>query len=123
MHFYEHFSEELIGASDFFWRVAGNCLKAALLFAATIVVGVLGFRFIGHLGWMDSLVDSTMLMSGMGPVNCQAIHSNVGKLFASFYALFCGIVFVAAMGIVLAPVLHRMMHATFQRRRSSVRRH
>ncbi len=59
-----------------------------------------------------------MLMSGVGPVNCHKI-GNGGKIFASFYALFCGIVFVAAMGAILAPALHQLLHVTLRDRSAS----
>jgi len=32
------------------------------------------------------------------------------KIFASAYALFSGVVFLSAVGIVLAPVFHRVLH-------------
>ncbi len=116
MKFYEHHTEELLGVAEF-WRRMGKHFAAAIgLFAATILVGIVGFRISG-LGFVNALLDSTMLMSGMGPVNCDKIGDG-GKIFASFYALFCGIVFVAAMGIVLAPVLHRLLHTTLHKRRS-----
>lgn len=116
MKFYEHHTEELLSVSEFWRRMRKHFAAAIGLFAATIVIGIAGLMISG-LGLVDALLDSTMLMSGMGPVNCGQL-GNGGKIFASFYALFCGIVFVAAMGIVLAPVLHRLLHTTFRGQRS-----
>ena len=49
-----------------------------------------------------------MLLGGMGPVN--ALHKTAGKLFASFYAIYCGVIFLVVAGVILAPIVHRFMH-------------
>lgn len=121
MKFYEHYSEDLITVAKFWRRMRMHFAAAIGLFVVTIIIGVAGFMLSG-LGFVDALLDSTMLMSGMGPVNCDKI-GNGGKLFASFYALFCGIVFVAAMGIALAPLLHRLLHTTLREHRRSSHNH
>jgi hypothetical protein len=117
MRFYEHHTEPLVTTAKFWRRMRTHSAAAVGLFAMTILIGVVGFRVSG-LGYTNSLLDSAMLMSGMGPVNCDKI-GNSGKIFASLYALFCGIVFVAAMGIVLAPLLHRLLHTTHHDRSTS----
>lgn len=120
MKFYEHYTDPLISVAEFWRRQGAHVAIAAALFAVTILIGVLGFLLSG-LGFVDALLDSTMLMSGMGPVHCDKI-GDAGKIFASFYALFCGIVFVAAMGVILAPPLHRLLHVTLRERGSHRRR-
>ena len=76
----------------------------------TLALGVLGYRFIGNLPWLDAILESAMLMGGEGPIYSADLTSPVGKLFASFYALFCGLVLIAGTGILLAPVVHRILH-------------
>jgi hypothetical protein len=49
-----------------------------------------------------------MILGGMGPVNQLA--NGGAKVFASVYALFSGVIFIALMGIMLSPVVHRVMH-------------
>ena len=71
-------------------------------------VGVAGYHWIAGLGWVDALLDASMILGGMGPVN--PLPTNAAKLFASGYALFSGLVFIAVMGIVLSPIAHRMLH-------------
>jgi len=44
----------------------------------------------------------------MGPVN--TLTTTAGKVFASFYALFSGIIFLVAAGVMVAPVVHRLLH-------------
>ncbi len=63
---------------------------------------------IENLSWIDSLLNASMILGGMGPVN--EIHSNTGKIFASFYALFSGIIFLIIVGLIFAPIYHRFLH-------------
>ena len=71
-------------------------------------IGTLGYHFIAEFGWIDSLLNASMILGGMGPVG--ELPSDEAKLFASFYALFSGLVFISVMGIVLAPAAHRALH-------------
>jgi hypothetical protein len=70
--------------------------------------GVLGYHFIGQLGWIDSLLNASMILGGMGRVD--TLRNNAAKILASFYALFSGLAFIGIMSIVLAPFVHRMLH-------------
>ena len=71
-------------------------------------LGVLGYHFIAGFNWVDSLLNAAMILAGMGPVG--TLNSDVAKLFASAYALFSGLVFISASGILLAPIFHRVLH-------------
>jgi hypothetical protein len=71
-------------------------------------MGVLGYHFLEGLGWLDALLNASMILGGMGPVN--ELHRDAGKWFASFYALFSGVAFVAGMGVLFAPIVHRFLH-------------
>lgn len=75
---------------------------------AALGLGVAGYHFTEHMPWIDALVNAAMILGGMGPVD--SLHTTSGKLFASFYALFSGLVFITTAGILLAPAMHRMMH-------------
>lgn len=81
---------------------------AIVVAAAALAIGVLGYHFIAGFGWIDSLLNASMILGGMGPVG--ELSSDEAKLFASFYALFSGLVFISVMGIVLAPAAHRALH-------------
>ena len=70
--------------------------------------GIAGYHILAGLGFVDSLLEASMILGGMGPV--KELHSDAAKIFASIYALFSGIIFIALMGIMLAPVAHRVMH-------------
>jgi hypothetical protein len=88
-----------------FRRGAGWALG---LVAATLAIGVLGYRELEHLSWLDAFHQAAMLLSGMGPV--VDMKSAPGKVFDAVYALFCGVVLLAATGLLFAPVFHRLMH-------------
>jgi hypothetical protein len=71
-------------------------------------LGSWGYHFFGGLGWTDALLNAAMILTGMGPVD--PMKSEGGKLFAVFYCLFSGIVFLSLMAIILAPIYHRFLH-------------
>ncbi|MCR4396695.1 MAG: hypothetical protein NUW07_08195 [Candidatus Saccharicenans sp.] len=105
---YERRHQKLAPLSVFIRRVLIHILWALLLVAGALGLGVLGYHFIARLSWVDSLYEASMILGGMGPFS--PLRSNAAKIFASGYALFSGLVFIALMGIVLAPVVHRMLH-------------
>ncbi len=74
----------------------------------SLAIGVVGYHWIAGLPWLDALLNAAMILSGMGPVG--ELESAAGKLFATAYALFSGFLLIAVGGIVLAPVLHRLLH-------------
>ena len=89
-------------------RLARNGgIVAALIFAA-VAVGATGYHWFDNLPWLDAVLNAAMILSGMGQVN--PLTTTPGKVFASLYALFSGIVFVAIATIIVAPVLHRLLH-------------
>jgi hypothetical protein len=80
------------------------------LVAFTLAIGTVGFIEIAHLKPIDAFHQASMLMAGMGPVGEVDKWSDGAKLFDSLYALFCGIVLLASVGIALAPIVHRILH-------------
>ena len=71
-------------------------------------IGIAGYHWIAGLSWVDALLNASMILGGMGPVN--TLTSVNAKIFASAYALFSGLMFIAVMGIVFSPIVHRMLH-------------
>jgi hypothetical protein len=82
---------------------------ALVLIAISLLVGMAGYRRYEHMSWLDAFLNSAMLLGGMGPVKTADL-SDGGKLFAGFYALYSGLAFIAVMSIMLAPVVHRVLH-------------
>lgn len=106
---FEHRSEPLLPAHKFFWRAVGFLGLSAAVISLALGIGVLGYHYLGGLAWIDALVNASMILGGMGPVD--PITSHAGKLFASAYALFSGLLFIGAASLVLTPFVHRIMHA------------
>jgi hypothetical protein len=79
-----------------------------LLIAASVLMGMIGYHMIAGLGWVDSFLNASMLLGGMGPVN--ELTGNASKIFAGLFALYAGLVFVVVAGLLLAPMLHRVIH-------------
>ncbi|MFO1483638.1 MAG: hypothetical protein U1F71_09805 [Verrucomicrobiaceae bacterium] len=105
---FESRTDPLAPRHIFVWRFFRYFASAAGLVAAALGAGVLGYHFIAKLGWIDSVLNASMILGGMGPVD--ALNSDAAKLFASGYALFSGLVAITVMGMVLAPLAHRALH-------------
>ena len=88
--------------------MAGHFAVAAILVAVSLFVGMWGYELFEHLLWRDAFLNAAMLLGGMGPVD--APKTDEGKLFAGFYALYAGLVFLVVAGLLLAPVVHRVLH-------------
>ena len=105
---YEHRADPLLPRRGFLRRQLLHAGAGGLLVGAALGMGVLGYHLFAGLPWIDSLLNASMILGGMGPVD--RVRSEGGKLFASFYALFSGIAFLVSAGVLFAPVLHRFLH-------------
>ena len=105
---YEHRRQRPLPQAEFLARLLRHFALAALLLVASLGLGMLGYERYEHLGWLDAFENTCMLLGGMGPVNNPVTPA--GKLFAGCYALYAGLVFIVTATIILAPVLHRMLH-------------
>ena len=101
-------NKQLAPFSVFIRRLFFSLLLSSGLLFATLMIGIGGYHWIAGLAWIDALLNASMILGGMGPVD--ELKTDAGKIFASGYALFSGLVLVGAMGLVLAPILHRMLH-------------
>ena len=86
-----------------------NILFAFAILIVCLAIGVLGYHFTDGVPWIDSLHNASMILSGMGPV--VQINSVGGKIFSSAYALFSGVAFITNIGLILAPMAHRLFHS------------
>ena len=105
---FEHNSEPLASRTVFFLRIFYSFLMLLLVIALSLGLGTWGYHAYGGLEWIDALLNASMILTGMGPVN--PMPTTGGKLFATFYCLFSGIIFLTMMAIMLAPAYHRFMH-------------
>ena len=105
---FEHRKQPLAPKTTFYQRILKCILIALLIMAICLVIGVSGYHYIAGADWIDAIHNSSMILSGMGPV--IEITTVNGKIFSSAYALFSGIVFITNVGVILAPVVHRIVH-------------
>jgi hypothetical protein len=98
--------KQLVFKKEFIIRQLKHLVASILFIFAWIALGTIGYHFLGELEWIDAFVDASMIGSGMGPVN--PLHTNTGKIFASFYAIFSGIVFITNIGILFTPIAHKI---------------
>ena len=105
---YERRNDELAPVPVFIRRVIGSLGIALCLIAIALSIGISGYHFIAGFDWIDSLLEGSMILGGMGPI--RELPNDTAKIFAALYALFSGLIFIALMGIILSPVAHRIMH-------------
>jgi hypothetical protein len=105
---YEHKSEPLLPRREFIKRLLRHGLFAISVLAISLGLGVWGYHTFEKLSLVDSVLNASMILGGMGPV--APLTTEGGKLFASFYALFSGIIFLVVVGIIIAPLAHRLLH-------------
>ena len=85
-----------------------SVLMACGVIAICLLIGIIGYHSVAGLNWIDSLLEASMILGGMGPVT--TLRTDGAKIFASIYALFSGVVFIGVIGLVLAPAAHRLLH-------------
>jgi len=86
----------------------GHLGIATALVAFSLLMGMIGYVYFESLSWTDAFLNAAMLLGGMGPVNAPMTEG--GKLFAGWYALYAGLIFLIVAGVLGAPVVHRVLH-------------
>ena len=105
---WERRNDKLAPLPVFVARWLGSLALALVFLAISLAVGMTGYALLERMSWVDAYENAAMILSGMGPV--QGMTTEAGKIFAGSYAIFSGIVVIAATGIMLAPVIHRVVH-------------
>lgn len=89
-------------------RIFKNAIAGLLVLFISLVIGMTGYHYYFRLGWVDSLYNASMILTGMGPID--RAPDNSAKIFASFYAIYSGVTFLTSVAIILGPVVHRFLH-------------
>jgi hypothetical protein len=105
---YEHRRTRPLPPHRFARRLLGHFAAASALVGVSLLGGIWGYEHYEHLAWRDAFLNAAMLLGGMGPVD--APRTDAGKLFAGLYALYAGLAFLVVAGLLLAPVIHRILH-------------
>lgn len=105
---YEHKQHALASKQIYYQRIVKSSLLMIAILMACLLIGIMGYHYTANIGWLDSLHNASMILSGMGPV--VEIKTVAGKWFSSLYALFSGVAFITSIGIIIAPIAHRFFH-------------
>jgi hypothetical protein len=105
---YEARHHQPISHRHFLRRMLSHFLLASSFVAVSLAVGMAGYAHYEGLAWRDAFLNASMLLGGMGPVETPVTPG--GKLFAGFYALYSGLVFLVCAAVLLAPAIHRLLH-------------
>lgn len=105
---YEHSKQDIISTRAFGKRLLFHALIAIGFMALSLTIGACGYHAFEQLPWIDAFENASMLLSGMGPMHFPV--SSAGKWFATIYALYSGIFFLLISALLVAPILHRMLH-------------
>ena len=103
--------EPLLPYPAFLLRLVRSVLVGVMIVAGSLAIGVVGYHWSGHLSWLDSLYNASMILGGMGPVDDRGLGiPPAEKWFASYYALFAGMALLVIVGVMFAPLFHRFLH-------------
>lgn len=105
---YERRHEALLPRRQFIVRQIRHATATLILISTSLLIGILGYHFLAHLGWVDSFLNASMILGGMGPID--PLDNIPAKIFAGCYALFSGLVFLVSAGVLFAPIMHRFFH-------------
>ena len=106
---YESRHTRPLSRGQFLLRMLKHILFAQIFVLVSLVIGMWGYGYYEHMAWRDAFDNSAMLLGGMGPMKTDGL-SDGGKVFAGIYALYAGLVLIIVMGVILAPLIHRLMH-------------
>ena len=105
---FESAQQPLASRRRFLRRVGRNIVAAGAFIGISLGVGMLGYHHFEGMEWIDAFANAAMILSGMGPLG--QLQTSTGKLFAGIYALYSGLVLIVVTGIILAPIVHRVLH-------------
>lgn len=114
---FERRQQPMVPLAVFRSRLIRNAMAAGFVIGVSLLIGMLGYRWTGYdaatgrsLGWLESLYNASMILTGMGPADQRDPPPRPEMWFATFYAIFAGVVFLVSVGVLIAPVVHRVIH-------------
>lgn len=105
---YEHRSARPIPFRQFLRRLLRHFGLVAAVVVVSLAIGMAGYMGLARMSWVDAFMNASMLLGGMGPVG--ELPTDASKVFAGLYALYAGLVFIVSAGVLLAPIVHRILH-------------
>ncbi|MEP7269502.1 MAG: hypothetical protein ABI844_17935 [Saprospiraceae bacterium] len=104
----ENKTQPLANKATYYKRLYRRFSQAIIILTISLIIGTLGYKLLGHLTWIDSFYNASMILGGMGPVS--ELTNNAAKIFASLYAIISGAILLGVFGLVFTPVMHRVLH-------------
>ena len=105
---FEKKQEQLVSFRRFIVRMLRYSIFALFLVTFSVLMGTVGYHYLGDISWLDSFHMACMILTGMGPV--VEMKTATAKIFSSFYALYSGIAFLSITAVFFAPLIHRRLH-------------
>ena len=105
---FEHRRQPLLPRRVFYGRLARGAGIGLLIVSVSLAIGMAGYHFLEKMSWLDAFVNAAMILSGMGPLG--SLQTGAGKLFAGCYALYSGLALIVVTGLILAPIVHHVLH-------------
>lgn len=105
---FEHRRQPLLPRQIYYRRLTYTALIALSIIIGWTFIGMLGYHFLADLSWVDAFLNSAMIVGGMGPID--PLRPTSAKIFAGFFAIFSGVMFLSAFAIMAAPIFHRFLH-------------
>ena len=101
-------TKKLPHKKHFFSRLFKSVILGSVFLIFSLTIGVIGYHYFFNISWLDSLLNASMILTGMGPVNIA--ETDGAKLFSSIYAIYSGVAFLTCVAIILSPIVHRFLH-------------
>jgi hypothetical protein len=105
---FERLSKPIIPINAFYKRLGFHIVFAFIILVISLLIGVGGYMYFAKMTFVDALLNASMILGGMGPVDI--LHNDSAKYFASFYAIYSGAAFLIIFAVVLSPIVHRFLH-------------
>ncbi|MFM6951818.1 MAG: hypothetical protein ACKOXR_01580 [Bacteroidota bacterium] len=105
---FEQKTENLATVREFTKRMVWFGVFGLLFIVVSLSIGAIGYRYYADLNWIDSYYNASMILTGMGPV--AVLTTDNAKIFATAYSIYSGVAFLTAVGVMFAPLVHRLFH-------------
>ena len=105
---FEHAKKPLLDIKTYRKRQLLFFMYALILILVSLAIGVVGYKYFANLDWVTAFYNASMILAGMGPAD--VLHTDGAKIFAGFYSLFSGVIFLGTVAVMFAPMVHRFLH-------------
>ena len=105
---FESKGQRVASQSVFYGRLARNALFSLGFVSVSLFIGTCGYIYFENMRLVDAFANASMILASMGPLT--PLLTTGGKIFASLYAIFSGLLLIGISTLMLAPVFHRILH-------------